>query len=162
MPNWTPINQSPAGQATDADETMPDYQASEDSPAGQVTGEDSPAGQAITSPAGQVLSVLKDLMPIRTRTDSTSFRKPTTTNAGDFWYISEEKWAGLLAVSVSSTLTAQRRKTARDNLRRWEMAGLIMETDAGVAAGVACALCARSPPFGTACRVDRAAGGACA
>lgn len=71
-----------------------------------------------------------------------NLRRPETTDIHAFWYVKAEDWQGLIdkAIAVAGT---KAEKGAMAALRKYEQAGLIMETDAGKAAPNPCAWCTR-------------------
>ncbi|KAF2153513.1 hypothetical protein K461DRAFT_306161 [Myriangium duriaei CBS 260.36] len=69
------------------------------------------------------------------------YRRPQTINPQDFWYIPKSEHENLVRQWRDPRATDPSRKYARQKLRRWEAAGLIMETDEGVDAPSPCDQC---------------------
>lgn len=68
-------------------------------------------------------------------------RRPTTTDTKAFYYISQEKWDGFVIESKGQD--KQKAKGALNHLRKFDVAGRIMETDEGIDAPSPCAWCTR-------------------
>lgn len=62
------------------------------------------------------------------------YRRPKTTNPGDFWYISQHDWDALLRDAQLPEVPANKgkRKNAYASLRKFDHAGRIMETAEGI------------------------------
>ena len=69
-------------------------------------------------------------------------RRPETDDPSQFWYCSPANWDQMQA-SVMAVLTTPKQKAAMNSLRKFEHAGLIMETDDGKAAPSPCHWCTR-------------------
>ncbi|KAK4551098.1 hypothetical protein LTR86_011311 [Recurvomyces mirabilis] len=80
-----------------------------------------------------------------------TFRRPTTVNANDFWYISLAAWNAHLSAAGGTDVAAK--KAALNNLRKYDTAGRIMETDEGVPAPNPCSWCTRGGNLGVECKV---------
>lgn len=70
---------------------------------------------------------------------TTKFRRPETTNTSDYWYVTQEKWNELLREAAMP----EKAKVALNNLRKYDTAGRIMETDEGADAEDPCSWCSR-------------------
>lgn len=68
-----------------------------------------------------------------------SFRRPATNESSKFWYISQDAWDKL----VTRSCNASKRKVALNNLRKFNAAGRIMETDEGIIAPTPCRWCTK-------------------
>jgi hypothetical protein len=71
-----------------------------------------------------------DHFPTELPEDLREFRKPATTNKKDWWYISQAQWDE--AIDKASGSDSIARKAGKQTLRRWDHAGRIMETSAGI------------------------------
>lgn len=82
-----------------------------------------------------------------------ALRRPTTTTSSDFWFCKQEDWENL----IIDTKDPAKRRVAMNNLRKFDAAGRIMETDEGKAALSPCKWCTREGNE-VACRVFAADG----
>ena len=104
------------------------------------------------------LAVIDKLIYYSPRTQA--LRQPTTTDESSYWYISTERWNGLLADVLGDEKAKS--KVALNNLRKFDAAGRIMETNEGVAAVEACSWCARDSTTVCTIYADSSKGAACA
>lgn len=78
-------------------------------------------------------------------------RKPHSKNSRDFWYVGADRWQAWCSEVRYSLKGSSNQKNAKNNLRKFDGAGRIMETNEGVPAMVTCDTCARDPEL--VCRV---------